>query len=156
LTPALNDDGRDVSALTDFMTMLAPPARGTITDEVTAGESLFHEIGCGSCHRASLQTGPSPVAALNRATFHPYSDFLLHDMGSLGDGIVQGQATGREIRTAPLWGLRSVNRLLHDASATTSELAIQRHDGQARASRERFAALDAASVALLLAFLRSL
>jgi CxxC motif-containing protein (DUF1111 family) len=69
---------------------------------------------------------------------------------------VQGQATGREIRTAPLWGLRSVNRLLHDAGATTIELAIQRHDGQACASRERFAALDAASVALLLAFLRSL
>jgi len=155
-TPALNDDGRDVSALTDFMTMLAPPPRGAIADEVMAGEALFRDIGCGSCHRASLQTGPSPVGALNRATFHPYSDFLLHDMGSLGDGIVQGQAAGREMRTASLWGLRSANRLLHDASANTIELAIQRHDGQARAARERFAALDAASVALLLAFLRSL
>jgi len=155
-TPALNDDGRDVVALNDFQTMLAPPARGAISDEALSGEALFQQIGCGSCHRASIQTGPSPIAALNRATFHPYSDFLLHDMGTLGDGIVQGQATGREMRTAPLWGLRNANRLLHDGGATTIERAIERHDGQARAARERFAALDADSVALLLAFLRSL
>jgi CxxC motif-containing protein (DUF1111 family) len=155
-TPALNDDGRDVDALNDFQSMLAAPARGTITDEVLAGEALFHQIGCGGCHRASLQTGPSPIAALNRATFHPYSDFLLHDMGTLGDGIVQGQAAAREMRTAPLWGLRNSNRLLHDGGATSIDLAIQRHDGQARAARDRFAALDADSVALLLAFLRSL
>jgi CxxC motif-containing protein (DUF1111 family) len=155
-TPALNDDGRDVAALSDFQTMLAPPARGAITDEALSGEVLFHQIGCGSCHRASIQSGPSPIAAFNRATFHPYSDFLLHDMGTLGDGIAQGQATGREMRTAPLWGLRNANRLLHDGGATTIEAAIQRHDGQARPARDRFAALDADSVALLLAFLRSL
>jgi CxxC motif-containing protein (DUF1111 family) len=155
-TPALNDDGRDVAALTDFTTMLAAPARGPITSEVIAGEAVFRGIGCDACHRASIQTGPSPVAALNRVTFHPFSDFLLHDMGSLGDGIVQGQAAGHEMRTAPLWGLRTANRLLHDSSATTIEQAIQRHDGQARAARVRFSALDGAHVALLLAFLRSL
>jgi CxxC motif-containing protein (DUF1111 family) len=93
------------------------------------------------------QTGPSAVAALNRVTFHPYSDFLLHDIGSIGDGISQGQASGREMRTAPLWGLRNAASLLHDGSARTIEQAIQRHDGQARAARERFSALDAASSA---------
>ena len=155
-TPALNDDGRDVAQLTDFQTMLAPPVRGAVTADVTAGESIFGEIGCASCHRPTLQTGPSAIAALNRATFHPYSDFLLHDMGSLGDGIVQGQATGRDMRTAPLWGLGGASRLLHDGSAVSPEQAIQRHDGQARAARDRFTALDPARSALLVAFLRSL
>src|SRR5262252_1563092 len=132
--PALNDDGRDVDALTDFMRLLAPPARGPITDAVVTGEGVFAAIGCGSCHLQSIETGASAVAALNRVTFHPYSDFLLHDMGTLGDGIVQGQARAREMRTAPLWGLRSAARLLHDGSATTIEQAIQRHDGQGAAA----------------------
>jgi CxxC motif-containing protein (DUF1111 family) len=155
-TPALNDDGRDVAALNDFMTMLAAPTRLPVTNDVIVGEAVFRGLGCGACHRESIETGPSPLAALNRVTFHPYSDFLLHDMGSLGDGIGQAQASGREMRTAPLWGLRNSARLLHDSSAATIEEAIQRHDGQARAARDRFAALDAASVAALVTFLRSL
>jgi CxxC motif-containing protein (DUF1111 family) len=154
--PALNDNGRDVAALADFMTMLAAPARGPITAEVTAGEAIFEEIGCGACHVSTLRTGPSAIAALNRVVFHPYSDFLLHDMGSLGDGIAQGRATGREMRTAPLWGLRSVGRLLHDRSANGIEEAILRHDGQGRAARDRFQALGEDRSPLLLAFLRSL
>src|SRR5207302_10409015 len=56
--------------------------------------------------------------------FHPFSDFLLHDMGSLGDGIVQGPAGVQMMRTAPLWGLRAEERLLHDARAATPEEAI--------------------------------
>jgi CxxC motif-containing protein (DUF1111 family) len=138
------------------MTLLAPPERGTITADVVAGESVFMEIGCGACHLPTIQTGPNAVAALSRVTFHPYSDFLLHDMGSLGDGIAQGQASPREIRTAPLWGLRSAGRLLHDASANRIDQAILRHDGQPRSARDRFAALDADGAAALLAFLRSL
>jgi CxxC motif-containing protein (DUF1111 family) len=154
--PAMNDDGRDVDALTDFMRLLAPPARGPITDDVAAGERVFAEIGCGSCHLQSIQTGPSDVAALSRVTFHPYSDFLLHDMGTLGDGIAQGPAGGREVRTPPLWGLRFAGRLLHDGSANGIEQAILRHDGQAAGARNRYSALDADRLALLLAFLRSL
>ena len=154
--PAMNDDGRDVGRLADFMTLLAPPERGAITADVVAGESVFFDIGCGACHLPGIQTGANAIAALNRVTFHPYSDFLLHDMGSLGDGIAQGQASPREIRTAPLWGLRSAGRLLHDAGATSIDQAILRHDGQARAARDRFAALDADRSAALLAFLRSL
>ena len=88
-TPALNDDGRDVEAIATFMTMLAAPPRGAIIDEANAGEQVFQEIGCASCHRPTLRTGPSSIRAFNRVDFHPYSDFLLHDMGSLGDGISQ-------------------------------------------------------------------
>lgn len=155
--PLLNDDGTDVDALTDFMTMLAAPPRGTITRDVTAGELIFAEIGCANCHWPTILTGPSAVAALDRVAFHPYSDFLLHDMGSLGDGIDQGQASGREMRTTPLWGLRSANRFLHDGSAPTITDAILRHDGQGRASRDRFASLiGPRRMRLLLAFLGSL
>jgi CxxC motif-containing protein (DUF1111 family) len=154
--PAMNDDGRDVEDLASFMTLLAPPPRGPITADAIAGEQLFMEIGCGSCHRPTVRTGPSPVSALNRVEFHPYSDFLLHDMGRLGDGITQGQATGVEMRTQPLWGLRNTNRLLHDAATVSIEEAIRRHDGQARAARDRFVALDPGPLAQLLAFLRSL
>jgi CxxC motif-containing protein (DUF1111 family) len=154
--PALNDDGRDVGAITDFMRMLAAPLRGPATTESSEGERVFHEIGCGFCHRSAIQTGPSQIRALDRAVFQPYSDFLLHDMGSLGDGIAQGLATGRDMRTAPLWGLRTTTRYLHDGSATTLEQAIRRHDGQARGARERFDALDTDRLAWLLAFLRSL
>jgi CxxC motif-containing protein (DUF1111 family) len=155
-TPALNDNGTDVEAIAAFMTMLAPPPRGAITEEADAGEQVFQQIGCAGCHRATLRTGPSSIRALNRAEFHPYSDFLLHDMGSLGDGISQGQATGREMRTQPLWGLRTINRFMHDAQSRSLEDAIRRHDGQARPARDQFVDLDADRVALLLAFLRSL
>jgi len=154
--PALNDDGTDVAALTDFMTMLAAPPRGTITRIEADGESLFTQIGCARCHLPTIQTGPSPVAALDRTSFHPYSDFLLHDMGSLGDGIGQGDASGREMRTAPLWGLRTGNKFLHDAIGATVTDAIMRHDGQARPARDRFARLARRDMDLLLAFLRSL
>jgi di-heme oxidoreductase (putative peroxidase) len=101
--PAMNDDGRDVGRLADFMTLLAPPESGVTTTDVVAGESVFFDIGCSACHLPTIQTGPNGIAALNRVAFHPYSDFLLHDMGSLGDGIAQGQASPREMRTAPLW-----------------------------------------------------
>jgi CxxC motif-containing protein (DUF1111 family) len=154
--PGLNDGGEDTQALTDFMTMLTAPPRGPITADVTAGEGVFNRIGCNACHVSTLQTGSHPIAALNRVTYRPYSDFLLHDMGTLGDGIEQGAANGREIRTAPLWGLRLLTTFLHDGRTRTIEGAIGAHDGQARASRDRFSALNATERARLLAFLRSL
>jgi len=153
--PGLNDT-TDTQALADFMTFLAPPSRGTVSADATAGEAVFNRIGCDSCHVATLRSGGSSTAGLNRVSYHPYSDFLLHDMGSLGDGIVQGSATASEIRTAPLWGLRVITRLLHDGRAGTIEEAITAHDGQGRASRDRFNQLNATDRARLLAFLRSL
>jgi CxxC motif-containing protein (DUF1111 family) len=154
--PDMNDLGHGVAAFNNFMTMLGAPPRGAITGDVTAGEQLFEQIGCASCHVATLHTGHSDVDALDNVPFHPYSDFLIHDMGPLGDGIAMAQASGSEMRTAPLWGLRMVTRYLHDARATTLDAAILAHDGQGRAAREAFAALDASGKSKLMAFLNSL
>ena len=96
------------------------------------------------------------MASLNHVTFHPYSDFLLHDMGTLGDGIEIGDARGREFRTAPLWGVSAVTRYLHDGRATTLKDAILAHDGQARKVRERFVRLSDGEQTALFAFLASL
>lgn len=154
--PALNDTGEGIEKLANFMILMSAPPRGTITRDVTDGETTFAAIGCTSCHVATLQTGRSNITALSRATYHPYSDFLLHDMGTLGDGIEQGNATGREIRTAPLWGLSSQPTLLHDGRARTIDDAILAHAGQGLAARNRYTALDAETRRKLMAFLRSL
>jgi CxxC motif-containing protein (DUF1111 family) len=150
------DNGDDVLAFTNFMTLLAPIPRGTITLSVTAGEVVFNRIGCAGCHVSSLTTGTSSIAALNQVTFHPYSDFLLHPMGALGDGIEQGQAAGDEMRTAPLWGLRFRSRFLHDARATTHPAAIEAHDGAAKEAAQAFGRLTPAERQALLDFLGSL
>jgi len=152
----VNDDGEGVDKFTDFMTFLAPPPRGPINGGALLGERQFDNLGCDNCHTATLRTGRNGTAALDRVTFHPYSDFLLHDMGSLGDGITQNRATGRLMRTAPLWGLRKIETFLHDGRATTLEQAILAHDGQARRSRDRFIRLSSWEKAQLYAFLKSL
>jgi len=150
------DDGSGVEAFTDFMTFLAPPPRDAITRQVLAGELVFLKTGCAGCHLPVLETGRSSIAALDRVKFFPFSDFLLHDMGSLGDGIEQGRATGREMRTAPLWGLRVRTTLLHDGRATSVADAILAHDGQGARAKQRFNALTPNEVNDLLAFLNSL
>ena len=152
----INDDGSGVVAFADFMTFLAPPPRGPITASVVAGELVFRGLGCEGCHRSTIRTGPNAVEALNKVYYHPYSDFLLHDMGSLGDGITQNNATGKLMRTAPLWGLRKITKFLHNGSATTYEQAILAHDGQGKKSRNRFASLPAWKKTFLYAFLNSL
>jgi len=150
------DAGDGVVAFTDFMTFLAPPPRGPITPQVTAGRIVFERIGCATCHVPSLVTGPNRIRALDRVRFEPYSDFLLHDMGRLGDGIEQGRAGPRQMRTAPLWGLRVRERFLHDARASTVEAAILAHDGQGREAKNDFVRLDNDSKQALKVFLQSL
>jgi CxxC motif-containing protein (DUF1111 family) len=154
--PDPEDDGEDVGKFADFMTLLAPIPRGHITPSVIAGEEVFNRIGCAKCHVSALTTAPSPIAALNQVTFNPYSDFLLHRMGALGDGIEQGQAAGDEMRTAPLWGLRFRRRFLHDGRATTPSAAIEAHDGAAMEAAQAFRGLTAADRQALLHFLDSL
>jgi len=147
----------DVERFADFMGLLAPPERarnGFVRDD--SGRQLFARVGCADCHVRSLTSGPSPFAALAFRRFEPYSDFLLHDMGSLGDGMEQGQATGGEMRTAPLWGLRFVTTFLHDGRAATVDDAILAHDGQGRGARDRFLKLPPSGRAALVAFLRTL
>ena len=152
----LNDDGAGVVAFNDFMTMLAPPPRGPRSLQVIRGSGVFARSGCANCHTPVLVTGASPIAALSHKVFQPFSDFLLHDMGALGDGIAQGAATGRQMRTAPLWGLRTRSLLLHDGRATTIVAAIKLHGGQAATSRTRFMRLGLFDRFALLSFLRSL
>lgn len=154
--PGVNDTGDGVRQLTDFMLMLGAPSRGLITPDVTAGEQVFQQLGCNECHVPNLTTGSHPTDALSNKIYSPYSDFLLHDMGGLGDGIVQGDASGREFRTAPLWGLRAERTFLHDGRANNINDAVTAHDGQARTSREAYQQLDAQARATLLAFLNSL
>jgi CxxC motif-containing protein (DUF1111 family) len=146
------------------------PARGPITPGVQAGEALFAQIGCGICHTPTIVTATpgTPVnggaftvpPALGSKIIHPYSDFLLHDVGT-GDGIPvlptpEYAATATQIRTAPLWGLRTRNRLMHDGLTFTLQEAILRHGGQAAGVTARYNALSAAQKAQLVEFLGSL
>jgi CxxC motif-containing protein (DUF1111 family) len=145
----------------DFQRFLAQPPQTPRNG--MSGEPIFNAIGCVSCHSTAYVTGPgeAPVAG---KTIKPYSDFLLHDMGALGDGIVQGMGTEREMRTPPLWGLRSraTIGLLHDGRSTGGSQAqnvssaIGFHDGEALASRNAFFALTPADQQRVLSFLLSL
>jgi CxxC motif-containing protein (DUF1111 family) len=156
--PGLNDDGTATQAFANFMQFLAPPPRAgnMMSSDIVDGRRVFLGIGCANCHLPTLVTGRNTVKPLDRVTFHPFSDFLLHDMGSLGDGITQNLATGNLMRTQPLWGLNAAGLLLHDGRAATIEAAIQAHDGQGAAARDAFVALSSTRRAQLLAFLRSL
>jgi CxxC motif-containing protein (DUF1111 family) len=154
--PGINDDGSGPDVLKNFMSMLAPPPRAAQNRDTQEGEDTFEHIGCAMCHVPTLRTGASATEALDRKSYHPYSDFLLHDMGSLRDDLELGEASGQEFRTTPLWGLRFVTRYLHDGRATTLEQAILAHDGEARAAKNRYVSLSDAGKARLLSFLRSL
>ncbi len=154
--PGLNDDGGGVDRFFDFMALLGAPPRGPRSVQTEIGALVFRQIGCANCHAPTLVTGASPVGALSHKAFQPYSDFLLHDMGALGDGIVQGTATGRSMRTAPLWGLSARPTFLHDGRASTPEAAILAHAGQGSDARDRFTRLRTGARVALLGFLRSL
>jgi CxxC motif-containing protein (DUF1111 family) len=146
----------DIDASADFIRLLAPPPAVRPSGAALAGQRLFGQLNCDGCHRPTMVTGASPIAALAHKVVPLYSDLLLHDMGSLGDGIEQGAAGAREIKTAPLWGLRARPRLLHDGRATTIADAILGHAGEATAARNRFAELDEASRQQLIDFLNTL
>lgn len=146
---------RGIDNFENFMRLLAPPARGPVSDTVRAGEQAFRSIGCASCHAPALQTGRNANPAFDRKAVDLYSDLLLHDVGT-GDGIVQAAAHMNEIRTPALWGLRLRRPFLHDGSAATIEEAIGRHRGEAAAVAERYSSAPAAERLALLVFLRSL
>jgi CxxC motif-containing protein (DUF1111 family) len=95
--------------------------------------------------------------ALGDKIIHPFSDFLLHDIGT-GDGIVQvgPQDTADKLRTAPLWGLRTKSRFMHDLGSLSLTDAILRHEGEARAPVRHFRELSPDEREALLTFLRSL
>ena len=148
----------------------APPRDEKLaaTPDARAGEHLFEQIGCSVCHVASITTAPAGTRinggqfrvpeALGDKVIHPYSDFLLHTLGT-GDGIpVQsgGDTTANKIRTAPLWGLRTRPELMHDGASPTPERAILRHGGEAQSVIAEFLKLSPRQKKELLTFLSSL
>ena len=185
LVPGLEDTGgaqgfgEDVEAFARFMrsTKAPPRDRLLVPDDATdPGSQIFDQINCSVCHVRSITTTSNPGMTFNGGTFvvgtalankiyHPFGDFLLHDIGT-GDGIVEtnGETTRNKVRTAPLWGLRTRERLMHDggssspptnsgAQSFTLTEAIMRHGGQAASSRAAFEALTPAQKAQLFKFL---
>jgi CxxC motif-containing protein (DUF1111 family) len=156
----------DVRNFTFFMAHLAPPPQTAITAGSAAdrGRTLFNgaSLACNGCHRSDSDVFVSTTAGGVPAgiVFAPFSDFLAHDMGALGDqiGINDGDsvAATRRMRTAPLWGLHSRNKLLHDGRTTDRGAAILAHAGQGAAASAAYAALSAASQSDLLAYLNTL
>ena len=145
-------------------TLKAPPRRNADDADVKAGEQLFTQIGCASCHIPTFTTPQSDIAALSNQTFHPYSDFLLHDMGPLlDDNYPEGSANGFEWRTPPLWGIGLAKDsqggqmfLLHDGRVNSFEQAISFHGGEAESRRAAFNALSQDEKNKIIKFLESL
>jgi len=154
--PSVTDPKADFILTADYMRLLAPVPRTPTNSSIIKGETVFKEIGCAVCHVPSMKTGISSITALSNRTVDLYSDLLLHNMGSLGDGMTQSAANGMEMRTAPLWGLRLRDAFLHDGRASTVELAVIAHAGEAQVARDRFKKLTADRKKLLLDFLHSL
>ena len=147
-----------------IQTLAVPAARHTDESRVRLGAQRFAQAGCTSCHAPTLTTGEYPeVPELAHQTIHPFTDLLLHDMGKgLADGRPDFEASGREWRTPPLWGIGLTSivnrhtRFLHDGRARSLEEAVLWHDGEARAARERFMKLPLDERAALVGFLENL
>jgi CxxC motif-containing protein (DUF1111 family) len=179
----------DVDRFARFLRATKAPARDSRLADTPAakrGSDLFNKVGCAICHVQSLATAAAGTkinggafaipAALGGKTFHPFGDFLLHDVGT-GDGIVvptvehygraarqmpkecspeDFQKTQNRVRTAPLWGVRLRTRLMHDGASVTLRDAILRHAGEADQATRAFRRLAAKDQEALLEFLRSL
>jgi CxxC motif-containing protein (DUF1111 family) len=160
----------DIDHFATFMRgTTAPPVNTELlaTPAAQAGQQIFSQIGCALCHRASITTAPPGTAinggmfsipeALGNKVIHPYGDFLLHDVGT-GDGIVQNGPpdTANKLRTAPLWGLRTRDRLMHDGFSTSRNEAILRHRGEANSVTRSYLRLTEKQKHQLLTFLNSL
>jgi CxxC motif-containing protein (DUF1111 family) len=160
----------DIDHFAQFMRATkAPPVDATLlaTPDAQAGQILFSQIGCSICHVTSITTAAAGTLlnggtytvpdALGNKIIHPYSDFLLHNIGT-GDGIVQNgpDDTAYKMRTAPLWGLRTHDRLMHDGLSGSREEAIVRHGGEASSVTRSYLFLSSKQKTQLLAFLNSL
>ncbi len=147
-----------------LQTLKAPVQRNKNDAEVQAGNLLFTNTGCAACHTPSLTSGYSSINSLSNKTVFPYSDMLLHDMGSgLDDGYTEGSALTAEWRTPPLWGLGlSKNSqggqyfLLHDGRAKSIEDAILFHGGEGTKAKINYQQLTVDEKRKLIKFLESL
>ena len=165
-TPTADNDGipdpemntQDLGDLIAFTRFLAPPRAKARSAAAERGKALFTSVGCAKCHLPSLPTSKG-------TTLEAFTDLLIHEMGSLADGISQGVpqpstlagfTTGSEFRTAPLWGVSMHGPFLHDGRASTLAEAITMHDGEGLAAKTAFDALTQQSKNDLVAFLESL
>ncbi len=145
-------------------TLKAPLRRDQDDSDVIVGEQLFSQADCAKCHTPTLQTSNSPIEALSNKVFHPYTDLLLHDMGSgLDDGYTEGFALTSEWKTPALWGLGlskdaqgGTYFLLHDGRAMSIEEAILLHGGEAEQSKTMYTQLSETEKQQLIKFLESL
>lgn len=141
-----------------------PEQRRVSKDSVLAGKKLFEQIGCNACHTPSYQLTATTSSEEGRfQSISPYTDLLLHDMGEgLADHFPEGEASGREWRTAPLWGIGLTKyvsgqaQFLHDGRARSLIEAILWHGGEAQTHRDKVISLDRASREQLLTFIESL
>jgi CxxC motif-containing protein (DUF1111 family) len=160
----------DIDHFAQFIRGTMVPPRDTAlaaTPAAIRGGELFSRVGCGVCHVQSITTAPAGTVidggmftvpdALGDKIIHPFGDFLLHDIGT-GDGIVQvgPQDTANKLRTAPLWGLRTKPRFMHDLRSLSLEDAIARHEGEAREPARRFRELSPEERQALITFLKTL
>ncbi len=180
----------DIDHFARFIRATKAPARDTqqaSTAVSKRGWTLFEKIGCGTCHTETMTTAPAGTkinggtftipAALGSVTFHPYGDFLMHDVGT-GDGILQAipehygkkvfqmmsdyllkqdfESSRNKIRTAPLWGVRLRPRLMHDGASVTFRDAILRHVGEAKHVTAQFEKLKSEDQEAIIEFLKSL
>jgi CxxC motif-containing protein (DUF1111 family) len=160
----------DIDHFAQFIRGTMVPPRDTVltaTPAALKGKELFRRVGCNVCHVESITTAPVGTVidggmftvpeALGDRIIHPFSDFLLHDIGT-GDGIVQvgPQDTANKLRTVPLWGLRTKARFMHDLKSLSLDNAISRHDAEAHDPARRFKELNPEDRAALITFLHSL
>ncbi len=171
------DPENDIDAFAQFIRAAKAPSRDArlaATSSAQAGASLFHSIGCDICHINTLTTAAAGTVinggafvvppALGSKIIHPYSDFLLHDVGT-GDGIAQvtfpgsntlDQSMKNKVRTAPLWGVRTRNELMHDGENYTRNEAILRHANEANGVINSYRALSTTQKNQIVDFLNSL
>ena len=171
------DPDNDIDAFARFMRASKAPSRDArlaATGDAITGASLFNQIGCNICHITSLTTAPTGTlinggaftvpAPLGNKIIHPYSDFLLHDVGT-GDGIAQVNIPGtntldqtmkNKVRTAPLWGVRTRNELMHDGANYTRNEAILRHANEANGVINNYRSLSTTQKNQLIQFINSL
>ena len=160
----------DIDHFAQFIRGTKVPPRDAVLSLTAAaqeGQDLFERIGCATCHVSAIVTAPAGTVinggaftvpdALGNKIIHPYSDFLLHNIGT-GDGIVQtgGQETAQKMRTPPLWGVRTRTELLHDGRSVTFFDTIQRHHNEAQPVTNNFNRLSTTQQNQLITFLRSL
>lgn len=160
----------DIDHFAQFVRGTMVPPRDTAlaaTPAALKGQQLFGRAGCNVCHVEAITTAPAGTVvdggtftvpeALGNKVIHPFGDFLLHDIGT-GDGIVQvgPQDTANKLRTAPLWGLRTKPRFMHDLRSLSLQNAILRHKGEAEEAAERFRESSPEEKAELITFLQTL